>query len=215
MRRSTLVTCALLTVATFGCKKAKPPIDKASGREPAAPQLAQGADTARGDTTAAPAGPPLPEQSAQPVDTTRGDTTAAPAGPPAPAQPAQRSTRRPLTPRARPVIQGPARLLRDEPYLSKQTGTIAPGMSEREISASWGAPAAVRRLGEFTYLFFRNSCEYTCGTMDLVTLQNGRVVDAIVRWPGHRYSGESSSPPGTKPHPNRRGNTLTLPRSHT
>jgi hypothetical protein len=57
----------------------------------------------------------------------------------------------------------------------------------------------VRRVGEYTYLFFRNGCEYTCGTMDVVTLKDGHVVDAIVRWDGHGYSGESSSPPGRVP----------------
>jgi len=58
---------------------------------------------------------------------------------------------------------------------------------------------AVRRVGAYTYLFFRNGCEYTCGTMDVVTLQSGKVVDVIARWDGHRYSGESSSPPGRVP----------------
>jgi hypothetical protein len=37
--------------------------------------------------------------------------------------------------------------------------------------------------------------------MDVVTLENGKVVDAIVRWDGHKYSGESSSPPGRVPFP--------------
>ena len=36
--------------------------------------------------------------------------------------------------------------------------------------------------------------EWTCGTLDVVTLQNGKVVDAIVRWPGHGYEGQSTSP---------------------
>jgi hypothetical protein len=101
--------------------------------------------------------------------------------------------------------------VRDVPYFSADTGTIAPGMSEREIYSLWGAPAAVRRAGEYTYLFFNNGCERTCGTMDVVTLQNGNVVDAIVRWDGHRYSGESSSPPGKMPIPNRGGDTLRVP----
>jgi hypothetical protein len=47
--------------------------------------------------------------------------------------------------------------------------------------------------------------------MDLVILQNGQVVDAVVRWPGHGYSGESSSPPGRAPFPTRGGDTLTVP----
>jgi len=89
--------------------------------------------------------------------------------------------------------------------------TIAPGMAEREIYQLWGAPAAVRRAGEYTYLFFNNGCEYTCGTMDVVTLKDGAVVDAIVRWDGHRYSGESTSPPGKVPIPNTGGDTLRVP----
>ncbi|HLQ69358.1 MAG TPA: hypothetical protein VK124_07520 [Gemmatimonadales bacterium] len=99
---------------------------------------------------------------------------------------------------------------RDVPYVSDDTGTIAPAMNEREIYGLWGAPAAVRRAGEYTYLFFKNGCEYTCGTMDVVTLKDGKVVDAILRWDGHRYSGESSSPPGRVPTPNRGGDTLQM-----
>ncbi len=53
-------------------------------------------------------------------------------------------------------------------------------------------------------------CEYTCGTMDVVTLKNGAVVDAVLRWDGHRYSGESSSPPGKMPVPNVGGDTLRV-----
>src|SRR5258707_3630265 len=61
----------------------------------------------------------------------------------------------------------------------------------------------VRKMGEFTYIFYPNGCERTCGTADVVTLENDRVIDAIVRWPGHHYSGQSSSPasmpPGGRP----------------
>jgi hypothetical protein len=57
-----------------------------------------------------------------------------------------------------------------------------------------------------TYLYYRNGCEYTCGTADVVFLQNGHVVDAVLRWPGHGYSGQSSSPVATPPHgPARQG----------
>lgn len=118
------------------------------------------------------------------IDTTRRDIpTAVPTPPPEP--PAN----------VRPV--------EDVTYESADTGTVAPGMSERDVYALWGAPAAVRRAAEHTYLYFHNGCEKTCGTMDLVILQNGQVVDAIVRWPGHGYSGESSSPPGRVPFPTR------------
>ena len=117
----------------------------------------------------------------------------------------------PETPR-RPVPQYPTATapLRDEPFVSDDTGTIDPGMSESDVYSLWGPPAAVRRTGSMTFLFFRNGCEYSCGTMDLVILENGAVVDAVLRWEGHRYSGQSSSPPGTVPLPTRGGDTLVI-----
>lgn len=98
-----------------------------------------------------------------------------------------------------PAPRPPVTPVQDVPYASEDTGTVAPGMAERDVYALWGAPVAVRRAADYTYLYFRNGCEKTCGTMDLVILQNGQVVDAIVRWPGHGYSGQSSSPPDRKP----------------
>ncbi len=127
----------------------------------------------------------------QNTDTARRDTAAVPAPPPPPPE----EVSRPLA---------------DVPYVSADTGTIAPGMTERDVYALWGAPAAVRRAADHTYLYFPNGCEKTCGTMDLVILQNGQVIDAIVRWPGHGYSGESSSPPGRVPFPTR-GDPLAVP----
>src|SRR3979490_1907343 len=147
-------------------------------------------------------------------DKVRGrSTTQAP--PPPPVRPAadtaaariaaqQQPARTPAAP------QGQA-LTRDVPYRSEDTGTVNPGMSEREVYELWAAPAAVRRVGQYTYLFFRNGCEYTCGTVDVVPLKDGRVVDAIVRWDGHRYSGESSSPEGRVPVANPGGDTLQMP----
>ena len=77
-------------------------------------------------------------------------------------------------------------------------------------------PAAVRTRGDFTYLYFKNGCEYSCGHLDVVTLQHGQVVDAIVRWPGHGYSGESSSPASVVPHgPPHGGDTLRVRRDPT
>lgn len=110
-----------------------------------------------------------------------------------------------------PPPETSVRMVEDVPYESPDTGTIAPGMSERDVYALWGAPAAVRRAAEYTYLYFRNGCEKTCGTMDLVILENGQVIDAVVRWYGHGYSGESSSPPGRVPFPTRGGDTLVVP----
>ncbi len=45
-----------------------------------------------------------------------------------------------------------------------------------------------------TFMYFRDGCEITCGTYDVVFLEDGQVVDAIVRFAGHTYTGVSSSP---------------------
>jgi hypothetical protein len=189
MRRSTLTLCALLTVATFGCDKLKLAYDKVRAK-------------VTGTQSPPPVTPPPP------APQVGGDTAIT--RPPATQPPArQQQARRPPPPRPPALPQAPG-TLRDVPFVSSDTGTIAPGMGEREIYALWGEPAAVRRVGDYSYLFFQNGCEYTCGTMDVVTLQNDSVVDAIVRWPGHRYAGESSSPPGKKPVPNPGGDTLRV-----
>ena len=188
MRRSTLAICALLTVAILGCDQVNTQVNTAKAK------LKLAWDKLRGRSTA-PAPPPPPVRPAT-------DTAAARVS----AVERQQAASRPRPPSA---PQGRA-LTRDVPYVSDDTGTINPGMSEREIYELWAAPAAVRRVGHYTYLFFRNGCEYTCGTMDVVTLQDGHVVDAIVRWDGHRYSGESSSPPGIVPRPHLGGDTLRV-----
>ncbi len=184
MRRSTLVICALLTIATSGCEQ----VDTAKAK------LKLAWDKLRGRSTQQ-SPPPAPVRPAP-------DTAAARIA---------REQQAPATQRPRPPAapQGQG-LTRDVPYHSDDTGTVNPGMSEREVYELWAAPAAVRRVGEYTYLFFRNGCEYTCGTMDVVTLQDGKVVDAIVRWEGHRFSGESSSPPGRVPFANPGGDTLRI-----
>jgi|SRR5688572_1397823 len=181
MRRSTLAICALLMVATSGCDTAKEKLKLAW-------------DKVRGRQTTATNPPPV-----RPAPDTAAARQAA-------QQQQQAGQDRPRPPSS-PQGTAPAR---DVPYVSDDTGTVNPGMSERDVYLLWGAPAAVRRAGEYTYLFFRNGCEYTCGTMDVVTLQNGQVVDAIVRWDGHRYSGESSSPPGRVPVANPGGDTLQM-----
>ncbi|HXF95902.1 MAG TPA: hypothetical protein VNI61_07340 [Gemmatimonadales bacterium] len=144
-----------------------------------------------------------PTASTVPADTARPEAPRGDTARPGPATPARP---RPSAP------QYPAgtRPLRDEPYVSDDTGTIAPGMTERDVYSLWGPPVGVRRAGEWTYLYFRNGCEYSCGTYDVVFLQNGLVVDAILRWPGHGYSGQSSSPPGVVPLPTRGGDTLVV-----
>ena len=127
----------------------------------------------------------------------------------------QDTTKKPVTPVtpagvqpppvAPPASSRPAAMatpvLRDEAYNSPDTGTVAPGMGENDVVSLWGPPSAVRHAGSFTYLHYPNGCERSCGTDDVVILQDGQVVDAIVRWAGHGYSGQSSSPPGRIPMP--------------
>jgi hypothetical protein len=164
-----LVVYALVAGTTLGCDAIKQAIDKRRNRN-------------RAPAT----------QPAAPLDTTK--TAAAPAqdtaagAEPAPATPAPPVERAPVS---RPV--------RDEPYNSPDTGTVAPGMGESDVVALWGPPSAIRHVRDFTYLHYPNGCELTCGTTDIVILQNGQVVDAVVRWAGHGYSGQSSSPPGRTP----------------
>jgi hypothetical protein len=76
---------------------------------------------------------------------------------------------------------------------------VRPGMTEADVTARWGDPVAVRRVNDWTYLFFRNGQERELGFYDTVFLQGGQVVDAVVRSPDHVYLGTSSSPPGRIP----------------
>ena len=89
----------------------------------------------------------------------------------------------------------------DMPWTPTPAGTIDPGMTREQVVAVWGPPAVERALGDWVYLHYRNGCEVTCGTDDVVLLQGGQVVDAIVRWQGHTYSGVSSSPAGREAKP--------------
>ncbi len=89
----------------------------------------------------------------------------------------------------------PSRPLADEPWTPVDTGTVSPGMTRDQVIAVWGIPVAERTIDGRTYLYFRNGCEVSCGTFDVVFLENDQVVDAIVRGPGHTYAGTSSSPP--------------------
>jgi hypothetical protein len=89
----------------------------------------------------------------------------------------------------------------DEPWVPLDTGAVAPGMTREDVIAVWGVPVSERADGTWQYLYFRNGCEVTCGTFDVVFLENGQVVDAVVRGPGHTYLGASSSPADRKPEP--------------
>ena len=195
MRRSTPWMCALVMVANSGCKQISDQYAKI--KQTIEAKIAE----RRGRV-------PTPVQATPQPPRLSADTplaTPAPASPP-PAAPAGPSRRR--------AAQAPeiARPARDVPYESPDTGTIAPGMAEKDIFSLWGPPIAVRHQGEMTFLYFRNGCEYTCGTEDVVFLQKGQVVDAVLRWPGHGYSGQSSSPAATPPHGPARpgGDTLTV-----
>jgi hypothetical protein len=63
----------------------------------------------------------------------------------------------------------------------------------------WGEPLAIRRLNNWTYLFYENGTETEGGYHDTVFLQDGRVVDVIIRASGRMYLGTSSSPEGRMP----------------
>lgn len=136
-------------------------------------------------------GTPPTDTAAAPAPADTGATTPTPAAT-TPAQPA---------PAATPVRQqqAPSRPLVDEPWNPVDTGTVDPGMTRMDVIGVWGPPVAERSAGSFTYLYYRNGCEATCGTFDVVFLQDDQVVDAVVRGRGHTYSGMSSSPPDRAP----------------
>lgn len=77
--------------------------------------------------------------------------------------------------------------------------TIKPGMTDAEVRAAWGEPLTARKSGTMMYLFYANDCMRTCGTYDVVFLENGQVVDAVVRDSHRGYDGVASSPRDRKP----------------
>ena len=86
-------------------------------------------------------------------------------------------------------------LLVGMPLMAARAQTIIdPGMTETQVIAKLGQPLSTRSYKTFTYLFYHNGCEKKCGMNDLVTLDSGRVIDAVFRSPSRRYSGTSSSP---------------------
>jgi hypothetical protein len=89
--------------------------------------------------------------------------------------------------------------------------TIQPGMSEDEVRAEFGNPDGTRTRGSFTFYFYVNGCEETCGWPDVVFFQTGQVVDAILRAPWRDYGGASSSPKGTVPQATPGGERLEIP----
>jgi hypothetical protein len=144
------------------------------------------ADSAAQDTMAAPA-PAGADAAMDAVEDTSGPS--APATAQQQAQPPERQAPRPTPQAARPVAQA------DEvPWTPERTGTVSPGMTSEDVRGVWGDPVVERSSGEWTFMYYRNGCERTCGTFDVVFLQGGQVVDAIVRGMGHDYAGVSSSP---------------------
>src|SRR5437773_11341736 len=103
MRRSTLLMCALLTIATSGCKQINEQVQKIKDKIAAARQRTK-------PVQPAPATPqPVPSQ----------DVAAAPPASPPPKRPAPQA----------PAVPLPAR---DGPDESPGPGTLAPRTSERE-----------------------------------------------------------------------------------
>lgn len=92
------------------------------------------------------------------------------------------------------TIDFPGRL-----FAQAEPKTIKPGMTEAEVRAAWGEPLTARKAGPMTYLYYRNDCFKRCGTHDIVFLEGGQVIDAIVRDSHRHYDGVSSSPVERKP----------------
>jgi len=107
----------------------------------------------------------------------------------APAKPAPPDTTAPVAAPAPPAAPG----------IQDTATDVRPGMTEADVRKRWGDPVAVRSANGWTYLFYRNGREREVGFYDVVFLQGGQVVDAIVRTPEHVYDGQSSSPEGRAP----------------
>src|SRR5262245_4847960 len=120
MRRSTLWMCALLVTTTFGCDKVKDQTATIGSTIKAKiATLRERFFHKKAPVATAPAAPATPAPAPAPP-------------PPAPA---------PEPPPAQEVANPPR--VRDVPYVSQDTGTIFPGMAERDVYSLWGAPVAV------------------------------------------------------------------------
>ena len=84
---------------------------------------------------------------------------------------------------------------------AQEVKVIKPGMTDAEVRTAWGEPFTLRKSGVHSYLYYRNDCLKRCGTYDIVFLEGGQVIDAIVRDRGRRYDGIASSPVDRKPTP--------------
>ena len=52
-------------------------------------------------------------------------------------------------------------------------------MTREDVIAVWGEPVLERVTAGWAYMYFRNGCEVSCGTYDVVFLQEGQVVDGF------------------------------------
>jgi hypothetical protein len=176
----------------------------------AAPLVAQDTTTARKDTTGAKPAPdttgarPAPDTTGArkdsiPVDSTgaRKDTAAI-VPPAADTTAAHGDTTAAVQPAAQPAADTTAPRP-DTTASQAPDNSVRPGMTEAEVRARWGAPLATRTANDWTYLFYRNAHARRAGFEDVVFLQHGQVMDAIVRSPDHVYAGVSSSPEGRVP----------------
>lgn len=80
------------------------------------------------------------------------------------------------------------------PLAAQTVATIDSGMTREQVVAKLGEPLSAHSYQRFTYLLYKNGCEKSCGMNDLVTLDSGKVVDAVFRSSARHYSGTSSSP---------------------
>src|SRR5258708_28803825 len=137
MRRSTLWVCALVAIATLGCDKIKPIVDSIKAKLPGAKKAPATAIHPAADTTKA-------ATKGQPGTPTKGQ----------PGAPAVQHPQPPRVTSSEPVV--------DKPYASQDTGTIDPGMAERDVYSQWGPPMGVRKKDELIYIFYPNGCQRTC-----------------------------------------------------
>ena len=82
---------------------------------------------------------------------------------------------------------------------AQEVKSIKPGMSQADVEAAWGKPLTARTAGAMTYLYYKNDCLKRCGTYDVVFLEHGQVIDAVVRDSHRGYDGVASSPRDRKP----------------
>ncbi len=84
---------------------------------------------------------------------------------------------------------------------AQEVKTIKPGMTQAEVVAAWGEYLTARKIGNMLYIYYKNDCMPGCGTYDVVFLEGGQVVDAVVRDSHRAYDGVASSPRDRKPAP--------------